>query len=462
MSVDNSDTTTIVLRDPHTVAFFRDNPHLDPDIMCSVFVDIMKQLSANLNATMQTSVNEKILRDLTTLITDVSAVKQDVIANHHNSMASIGARFGEFRSDYMTNLQRTVSAASIENYDRIQSLIEKNNSALIDKTHSLLRDAIPAANSQMLGQIDRCLGELRTTVKNETSALMNATVRDDSAFKNYFELVERQIATHMEHMRDKITESNKSNSVVYGELNTFLNKYRYHSSVKGSISENELKQVLYSLYPSDEVVEVGKQAATCDLRLNRLDENRPTVLFENKDYEYSVPTEEVLKFERDLETQKHHGVFLSQNSGIAFKTNLQCDVRNGLIHIYIPHAQYNPEKIRLAVDMIDALAPHVQERPQMRLDGTLPITTQETDAIVEEYEEFQRQKKELVDTVKANNKVILEKIEALQQLSLRRWLEKNNIIQTDDLKCRYCMYVGKNRASISAHLRNCKKNPSNK
>ncbi len=41
---------------------------------------------------------------------------------------------------------------------------------------------------------------------------------------------------------------------------------------------------------------------------------------------------------------------------------------------------------------------------------------------------------------------------------------KNNAIQSDDdFKCKYCnTFTGKNKASLGAHIRNCKSNPKNK
>ena len=43
-------------------------------------------------------------------------------------------------------------------------------------------------------------------------------------------------------------------------------------------------------------------------------------------------------------------------------------------------------------------------------------------------------------------------------------LNKNGFFQTDDdFKCKHCnTFAGKNKASLGAHIRNCKFNPINK
>ena len=66
-----------------------------------------------------------------------------------------------------------------------------------------------------------------------------------------------------------------------------------------------------------------KQSASCDFLLKR--ENKPTILFENKDYSRNANPEEVKKFIRDINERNQHGIFLSQNSGITTKHNFQIE-----------------------------------------------------------------------------------------------------------------------------------------
>ena len=65
---------------------------------------------------------------------------------------------------------------------------------------------------------------------------------------------------------------------------------------------------------------------------------------------------------------------------------------------------------------------------------------------------------------KITNKQILDKIDNLQLTSVKNLLTKLGFIQVveEDFKCKYgCNYTGKNKASLGAHYRNCKFNPSN-
>ena len=51
----------------------------------------------------------------------------------------------------------------------------------------------------------------------------------------------------------------------------------------------------------------------------------------------------------------------------------------------------------------------------------------------------------------------------MQLNSVKKILNKNGVFQVDDdFKCKYCTtFTGKNKASLGAHIRNCKLNPIN-
>jgi hypothetical protein len=68
-----------------------------------------------------------------------------------------------------------------------------------------------------------------------------------------------------------------------------------------------------------------------------------------------------LKFIYDSENIKTHGIFLSQQSGIAGKSNYQIDYHKGYILVYIHNVDYSKEKIQIAVDIIDNLSMKIEE-----------------------------------------------------------------------------------------------------
>ena len=76
----------------------------------------------------------------------------------------------------------------------------------------------------------------------------------------------------------------------------------------------------------------------------------------------NVPLIEIDKFIRDVNEHNISGIMLSISSGIANKKNFQIDItKNNNICIYIHNMNYDVEKLRLAIDIIDNLGSKLKE-----------------------------------------------------------------------------------------------------
>jgi hypothetical protein len=275
---------------------------------------------------------------------------------------------------------------------------------------------------------------------------------------------EERTTTGIQQIKENMILHQNIQETLRNEMTDFLNKYKNNSQFKGNVAEIELQHMLLSIMPSDEVVRVSNDTATCDLKVNRKDSTKPNILFESKNYKnHSASTAEVKKFERDVQLQKVHGIFISQESPITFKDNYQIDIINGLIHIYIPNGNYEVEKIKIAVDIIDNLSLKLNSISKESNDE-YSINKEDADDLSEEYRIFGLQKVQMLDTIKMVNRQLVDKLEEIQLPKTKKFLMKLGTIENDnDFKCTFFnSWSGKNKASLGAHIRNCKFNNKTK
>jgi hypothetical protein len=279
---------------------------------------------------------------------------------------------------------------------------------------------------------------------------------------SFIQSSEERTNTGIQQVKDHLSIHQNNQTKLTTELNDFLNKYKNNSSSKGGVSEAELYYMLQSVMPSDEIIKVSSDTASCDFKVIRMDKSKPTILFENKDYSRSVSTDEVKKFERDLQVQKIHGIFISQKSPITFKNQFQIDIINGLIHIYIPNAEYDTNKIKIAVDIVDSLS--IKLYALSNTSNEYSISKDDIDEILEEYKFFITQKLQMIETIRSVTKQLIDKMEDIQLPKLKKlFIKIGNIENDNDFKCTLCnAWSGKNKASLGAHIRNCKIAPKHK
>ena len=462
--------TYIKITDETILAFYRENNNLDFVAMNHIFIDILKSLSSNLSSTINNTINSKVLSMVTDIHTNLNSIKSDVII-----------KLGESKKEYIEDIKTILQNNSLTTNKEISSLIERNNDNLLAKTTLIVNDVIPKSQDKNYIQIENCIKSFCSAITHDTNKLLELTNKDDSRADSIIKDIESQFSKMIvtiqqpifsfiqsseertnlgiQNVKDNLITQQTVSQKLNSELNDFLNKYKNNSSSKGNISEAELYYMLQSLMPSDEIIKVNSDTATCDLKVIRMDKNKPSILFENKDYSRSATTDEVKKFERDLQTQKLHGIFISQKSPITYKNNFQIDIINGIIHIYIPNAEYDTNKIKIAIDVIDSLAIKLKLIENSN-DDDYYINKEDMEDIIEEYKNFVTQKLQMIDTIKLLTKQLIDKLEDIQLPKLKKiFMKFGNIENDNDFKCTICnAWAGKSKASLGAHIRSCKIN----
>lgn len=465
----------ILVTDQTILAFFEKNPNIDSTTMFRIFINILENLSTNLNETLSNNINNQILTTLQDISKDINGLKSNIVS-----------QLQETKKEYIENVKLILDNNSFTSSEKIQHILEKNSDTIIVKTNSMINEVIPKHNTQLSSFIETSIKGICDSVNQDTSKLIDNMNKDenhihefistiDDKFNkmilglqqpifSYIQSSEERTSNNVQQIRDKIINQQTSQENLNGVLHEFLNKYKHNSSSKGNVSEIQLYSILQQIFPSDEIIDCSGETATCDYKVNRLYPDKPSILFENKDYSRSVTTDEIKKFERDLKQQKLHGIFISQTSNITYKEPFQIDIIDGLIHIYIPNTQYNMEKIKIAVEIIDTLSKKLKYMNTAKNEiTTINITKEDLTDLVEMFNEFTEQKQSIIETAKSSHKILLDKIDNMQMNSVKKLLFKNGILQNDDdFKCKNCnSFTGKNKASLGAHIRNCKANPNN-
>jgi hypothetical protein len=187
--------------------------------------------------------------------------------------------------------------------------------------------------------------------------------------------------------------------------------------------------------------------------------DRQRILVENKCYESrQVTSEQVKKFIHDVDTQNCSGLFLSQEGGIVNKDNFEINIHNRNVLLYIHNVNYDPEIIKIAIDIIDSFKTKLDE---ITLTDDYPISKDTLEEINREYQLFAEQKVNQLKMVKEFSQKMIKNIEDLQLPCLEKMLSSRfGYITSGKFVCDKCNFIGKNPLALSVHKRTCDKNNS--
>tara|TARA_B110000483_G_scaffold74436_1_gene92635 strand:+ start:2625 stop:3827 length:1203 start_codon:yes stop_codon:yes gene_type:complete len=338
--------------------------------------------------------------------------------------SQILANISDLKSSIQKELECAIVNSSSTNNDKIGQLFQQNVSQIIDKTSIMIHESLPK-NDHLLQPICGSLTATEERIQKEISEIKNGLM----------------------------------SGALIGDLTEFFNKYK-NSSYKGQLGERQLESTLNQIFPTAEVVNTSAIRASCDFRLNRTD--KQSILFETKEYDRNVNLDEIKKFVRDIELQKHHGVFLSQHSGITSKQNFQIDLIGKCAVIYIHNVKYDPMIIRLAVDIIDNLGEKLRILNDDVPENKHSFSEDVFNDICAEYNDFAQKKLMFIETLKESQKRLLSLIDDMKFPALSKIITPTvqTIVHNDntDIICTLCnKYHTTSNKSLAAHQRRCKK-----
>lgn len=434
---------TYIVKSKKVVDFFNQNKRFDFDVMNEFLVDLLNSLGKFYNGNNITGnelkqmlllINEKVdhldskqgeMRENLSHLSDIQKLTNDNLNSHK-----------EF---YVSNVKSAIEESRSNN--GFLSLMKETTESMVEKTIQQLKVDFPKINEGIVDQ-------LRTIVldgvgKGEIESVLREKQDDLQTFLHKF------IYQNHASMMDKMNDMHQ----ITLEFQQFLEKQK-NSTLKGKESEEKLEASLNCLFPYGEIINQSKEPKSCDYLVKR--ENKPDILFENKDYRTNVPNEEIKKFIRDIEFQHKHGIFLSQTSGINNKRNYQIDIHMGYILVYVHHVQNDETKIMNAVQLIDHLDPILRKHTT---DNGVSIPLDVLSEINKEYLSFIGQKKQLIENFKKYTKDHLKQLEEFELSKLTLMLN-NTFTNVDQLcyKCDICnKYTAKNKRALTTHKNKCRK-----
>jgi hypothetical protein len=435
-----------------------------------ILIDILAQLFESTNPSLNTNIAAQLIDNMKTLQNQVSNVT-DMFSKSQNDMSThFSLKFMEFKKEYIDDMKMILSNNAT---DRVGPMIKEYNDALLDKTRIMVSDLIPKGQASFTKEIENIIKSLNSSITQDTNLLLKSSINKDTLdsfvtsledkfsktilgsqniFNSLVTSSENRIESKLTEIRDISKSNNSSQSLLQNNINDLLKKME-NSSSKGKISENILFNILLSIYPTAQIESVGTTKETGDIMLIRKD--KPTILFENKNYEKNVLQDEVKKFLRDVELQNCSGIMLAQHYGITNKENFEIEMNNNNVLVYLHKVEYDADKIKAAVDIIDHFKATADDTGRS-IGETLSIDKDILDDINKDYQMFVANKLSHIKTIKDCNQKLISQVEEFKMPNLEQYLSKlyASSSSKNDI-CEYCGYAAKNTRALVAHYRGC-------
>lgn len=450
--MDNKTNHVVKINNKRIFDYYNANPNVNIESMNLVLLDFMEQIGNDMTRLLNNNATGEILNSVREIKKQISSINDNMILKLH-----------EHNISFLETTKMVIGMSSNENTDKIIQLLNKNTESFIER----INISIPKTQEDTNKKIQDNLSSFQKSINDDIKTFLSSsnsenTLKDfistlDSKIQTMQQPIYTFISSNQDQLNTKLTSlkedsiiNKNTNEKVINELSDFLGKYKSSSQFKGACSENMLESILNKMYTTGEIINTTALKASGDFIVKR--EGKQNVLVENKNYESNVNLDEIKKFLRDINEQKCNGIMMSQHSGIVSKPNGFIEVHDGKVLVYLHHVEYSPDKIKMAIDIIDNLSEKLEAISNIEENNGLVIKKDVLDRINEQFQIFLNQKELVLTTIKEMNKKLLTQVEDMKLPDLSLYLnDKYASIQNQQFCCELCNLPFQNKRSLAAH-----------
>jgi DNA-directed RNA polymerase subunit RPC12/RpoP len=155
------------------------------------------------------------------------------------------------------------------------------------------------------------------------------------------------------------------------------------------------------------------------------------------------------------------GIMISQNSKIVHKNNFQIEIHNGNVAVYIHECNYDPNKIKIAVHIIDTFKNKIEKNKND--NATIHIDKDILEKINREFQLFNNKKRQHIAEIKNMYDTLTKSAEDMEMDALDELLESQGLLtNVKKYICGNCPRTFKTQKGLDTHERLCSYNQESK
>ena len=425
---------SIVINNTRVVEFYKQNPVLDPQEVNLWLVDMLEKVVGGSEKGTARSMMERMESFFGDHSKQVENMRREIEIQNSSG-------------DYIQSNIKQISGAVATMRDDFKNLIvsqfvesQKDNERMIRVAlegaveEGKQKEIIVKSMSEILGHK---FGELAKDMQVPFTALVGES--------------EKRLGDTLNRIHENGVETRSISEKTCRDMEGYLAKYG-RSKDKGNIGERKLAGLINVLYPSCELVDTTfSGGGKGDFIMRR--PGKPQILFETKEFAdgSKVPKKDVIKFLNDVKDNECCGVLVNHTGAITEKENFYFEFHMGKVLLYIHDANYEIEKIDLAIRIIDYMEERMGDINKMSHGGNV-MSDEVMEQINLEFNAFNEHKERILSESRDYYNNTKKNLEAMQFSCLHKLLSTKYATEKNvSYYCTACDMGFKNNRALAAH-----------
>jgi len=461
----------IIITDSDICTFYKVHPFININSINRLCIELLNTVIGK-GEVISTNNFNHLLSEMTANKNAMLLLQETVNSMKTDNLTSIISELNEIKEEYLYELKTLVIS---ETTDKISTIMEANNTNLLNKTIDVIRNVIPNINAKQYDDINRSLYSFQKTISSDTQNLLKSV--DTQALKEYmnnFEIKsslmlqniqqpilsfisssEERINKNVNAIKENITNTDDKHMSFVNNVTSMLDNYKKKQHIEHRTNNHFISFLTKSFGNADISSKFFGLDNTTTI-LKRI--TKPTILIQNYELETNIHVDDINSFMNTISDENACGILISQYSGVSNKNDFQIEFHDNNIVIFIHNADYSNTKIEAAVNIIDHLYFKLHQFNKTGINDDFTIPKDILELINNEYQMFISQKTAVIDVLKESQKKVMAQLDEIKFPSLDKYLSSKYSapIVKQGLKCDICKcYSANNLKALAAHKRGC-------
>ena len=461
----------IIITDSDICTFYKVHPFININSINRLCIELLNTVIGK-GEVISTNNFNHLLCEMTANKNAMLLLQETVNSMKTDNLTSILSELNEIKEEYLYELKTLVIS---ETTDKISTIMEANNTNLLNKTIDVIRNVIPNINAKQYDDINRSLYSFQKTISSDTQNLLKSV--DTQALKEYmnnFEIKsslmlqniqqpilsfisssEERINKNVNAIKENITNTDDKHMSFVNNVTSMLDNYKKKQHIEHRTNNHFISFLTKSFGNADISSKFFGLDNTTTI-LKRI--TKPTILIQNYELETNIHVDDINSFMNTISDENACGILISQYSGVSNKNDFQIEFHDNNIVIFIHNADYSNTKIEAAVNIIDHLYFKLHQFNKTGINDDFTIPKDILELINNEYQMFISQKTAVIDVLKESQKKVMAQLDEIKFPSLDKYLSSKYSapIVKQGLKCDICKcYSANNLKALAAHKRGC-------
>ena len=200
----------VIINNKRIWDFYNENKNINIENVNIFLLDFIENIFNNMTNDINTNINSQLLsyinenkNQIEFIKTNLSSMNENISKLNSDIANNIMIQFVNLKKDYIDDVRQIINNSSLTINEKVSSLIDKNNSHLVDKTSLILNDILPKNQDQINKQIKFNFNEFYNLITEDTNKLAR-TMNNDKSLNDFINKFETKYNSMMQTIQQPL------------------------------------------------------------------------------------------------------------------------------------------------------------------------------------------------------------------------------------------------------------------